>query len=82
MMSIDSNSERLSVIVNLLAMQLTQDKSLIDSAWLLRKSGMKNAEIGQVLGISEDAVRAHISNKKKLLEQSAKRKSSKKVKNE
>ena len=78
----ETNEDRLGVIANLLALQIVQDKNPIDSVWLLKKSGMKNAEISQVLDIPENAVRAYISNKKKLLEQSAKRKSSKKVKNE
>lgn len=41
---------------------------------------MKNAEIGQVLGISEEAVRAHISNKRKQLDKAAKTNTNKQAK--
>lgn len=61
--------DKLSVIANLLALQVTKDMDKCDSAWTLKEGGMKNKEIAQVLGISLGAVSAHHSNKKKQLEE-------------
>jgi hypothetical protein len=62
----------LIVIMNLLALQLTRDKSLGDGAILLRRAGMKYSNISQVLGISEDSARALTSIKRRLREKASK----------
>jgi predicted TIM-barrel enzyme len=66
----DVNEDRLAVIANLLAIQLTKDMSGIDATWLLKKSGMQNSDIAQVLDISEGSVRMNISKKKRQVENS------------
>ena len=68
----DSSEDRLGVIVNLLALQIVQDKSLVDASWMLSRAGMKYSDIGLVLGISERSVGAHVSNKRKQLDKAAK----------
>ena len=64
-MSNENKIDRLAVIANLIALQLTQDKDIGDSAWLLSRAGMVYSDIAQVLGISKDSVRAHVSAKRK-----------------
>jgi predicted HTH transcriptional regulator len=68
---------KLSVIANLIALHVTKDMDKCDSAWALRNCGMSNTEISDLLGISADAVSAHISNMKKKIEKEGKAKKSK-----
>lgn len=60
----EAEYDGLTVIANLLALQLSKDMSAIDATWLLKKSGMRNANIAQVLDIPEGSVRKNISLKK------------------
>ena len=66
-MTIDESINRkLSIIANLLAIQAIKELDKSESCWILKKCEMTNKEIGAILEISNDAVAAHISNKKKL----------------
>ncbi|PKK81938.1 MAG: hypothetical protein CVT49_16265 [candidate division Zixibacteria bacterium HGW-Zixibacteria-1] len=56
---------RLEILSNLIAFQITKDQNLVDSVWILRQCGMSNTQIAQLLGISINAVTAHYANKKK-----------------
>lgn len=79
------SEDRLSIIANLLALQIVQDKSLVDASWILSRAGMEYFNIGLVLGISEKSVSAHVSNKRKQLEKTtkaAKKPRAKEVENE
>jgi DNA-binding CsgD family transcriptional regulator len=64
-MRTEASTDQLTVIANLLAMQVVKDKGLEEAAWTLKLAGMKYSEIGRVLDISENAVSAHVSNRKK-----------------
>jgi orotate phosphoribosyltransferase-like protein len=73
-MTNEKNVDYLSVIANLLAVQLVQGKSLGDASWLLRRAGMDYAQIAAVLNISADSVRALTSRAKKETGSRAKKK--------
>ncbi|MEE9442717.1 MAG: LuxR C-terminal-related transcriptional regulator [candidate division Zixibacteria bacterium] len=64
-MNEDEISKKLSVIINLLAIQATNGLEKEKSVSMLKYSGMGNKEIGDVMGISGSAVAAHLSNLKK-----------------
>jgi len=81
----ENGSDWLVITANLLALQVIQDKKLVDAAWLLMRSGMKYSDIGKILGITQKSVSAHISNKRKQLNEEAKtnkKKQAKKAKDE
>jgi hypothetical protein len=71
-MSKNKDPDRLIIVANLLALQMVEGKSLGDAVWLLKRAGMSNVEIGQVLDISEDSARAHGSKMKRQSQQSRK----------
>ena len=66
-MSREKTQPRNDVVANLLALQMTEGKNTIESVWLLKRAGMDHADIAQLLGISEDSVRANVSKQKKKL---------------
>jgi len=63
--TIRSADRKLSIIVNLLAFQLTQGKKLAEAAPLLKRLGMSNAEIGLVFDSPPNVVRARLTEKKR-----------------
>jgi len=68
-MTDDQVLNKLGVIANLLALQATKDMEKEDTAWTLKSAGMANSAIAHLMGISADAVSAHVSNKKKKIQQ-------------
>lgn len=64
-MTEDKLSAKLSLIANLLALQLTKDLNKEDAAWLLKQAGAENKNIAEILDITPKAVAAHHSNRLK-----------------
>lgn len=55
------NNYRL-ILIKLIALQIIEGKSIEESAWILKRAGMSNKDIADVLDISGKAVGAHHSN--------------------
>ena len=56
---------KLSVVIQLLAYQITQGKKLGDAAPVLKRLGLGNAEIADVFDSPANVVRARLTEKKK-----------------
>jgi hypothetical protein len=60
-----SIDRRLSVVILLLAYQMTEGKTLAEGAPLLNRLGLSNAEIADVFDSPANVVRARLTEKKK-----------------
>ncbi len=54
--------ERLDLIVNILGLQVASDKSLTESARLLKMAGLDNRTIAGILNTTDAAVRTYTAN--------------------
>ena len=63
--AIASIDRKLSVVVQLLAHQMTQGKKLAEAAPILKRLGLTNIEIGEEFNSPANVVRARLTEKKK-----------------
>ncbi len=54
--------ERLDLILKILSLQVAQDSSLTERARILKRAGLSNLQIAEVLNISPASVRTLTSN--------------------